>query len=127
MPVQVVGQVHATLVNGVTTRWNSRTQPGIYYWSADITLAIHGANERPIAGATITASWSGGVTKTVTCVTTAAGLCTFKSGTLSMLWSWAMLTVNGVTAPLSTYVGGANHGLTGNTAGTAARYTQPLP
>jgi PKD repeat protein len=124
VPVNVTGLLHAAFVTGSTKRWNSLTGQ-TFYWSADITLAVHGANERPIAGAVVTAAWSGGVTKTVTCVTTATGQCTFKSGTLSRLWSWVRLTVVNVSAPLSTYASSGNHGLTGNTAGTAVTYSRP--
>jgi PKD repeat protein len=124
-PVQVVALVHAALVNGVTRRWYSPTNPSIYYWSADITLAVHGANERVIAGATVNVAWSGAVTKTASCVTTATGQCVFKSGTLSMLRTWVTLTVTSVSAPGSTYTVSANHGLVGNAAGTAITYLQP--
>ena len=72
-------------------------------------MAAHGADERPIAGATITAAWTGGVTKTATCITASNGQCTFQSGTLSYLRSWVTLTVTNVSAPLSTYSGSANH------------------
>ena len=42
-----------------------------HYWSANVTVTLHGLDERPIAGATVTAVWSGAVVKTVTCVTNA--------------------------------------------------------
>jgi PKD repeat protein len=124
LPLDVTALMHATLVNGSTTRWKAKTG-ATYYWSADVTLGVYGADQRPIAGATIAAAWSGALTKTVTCVTNAAGQCTFKSGTLSMLRSWVTLTVTGASAPLSVYVPSANVGLTGNSAGTAVTYRQP--
>jgi PKD repeat protein len=123
--VDVRRLLHAGVVSGGTTKWYSPTNPAIHYWSANIVVAVHGANEQPVAGATVTAGWTGGVTKTASCVTAANGQCTFKSGTLSMLRNWVTLTVTGVSAPLSVYAPSGNHGFTGNTAGTAITYTKP--
>jgi PKD repeat protein len=122
--VDVTSLVHASVVNGSTARWSSRGNSGTFYWSADVTIGIHGADDRPIAGATVTVAWSGAVNKTVTCVTTAAGLCTFKSGTLSMHRGTVTLTVMNVAAPQAVYEPASNHGFTGN-AGTAITYVRP--
>ena len=123
--VQVVSLAHAGLVSGTTTRWDSRTNPSIHYWSAEVKLAVHGADERPIAGAVVTAAWSGALTKTVSCVTSATGQCTFKSGTLSMLRSWVTLTVTNVAAAGSAYAPAASHGLLGSPAGQAVTFAKP--
>ncbi len=123
--VQVVSQVHAGLVSSSTTRWDSRTNPSIHYWSAEVKLAVHGADERPIAGAVVTAAWSGAVTKTVSCVTSATGQCTFKSGTLSMHRSWVTLTVTDVAAAGSAYAPAASHGLLSSPAGQGVTFAKP--
>jgi hypothetical protein len=123
--VQVVSLVHAGLVSGTTTRWDSRTKPSIHYWSADVKLAVHGADERPIAGALVTAAWSGALTKSVSCVTAASGECTFKSGTLSMLRLSVTLTVTNVTASQSAYAPAASHGLASSPAGQAVTFAKP--
>ena len=81
------------------------------YWSAAVTVAAHGADDRPIAGATITVAWTGAVIKTSSCITAATGQCTLQSGTLSYLRSWVTLTVTNVSTPLSTYAITANHTL----------------
>jgi PKD repeat protein len=124
VPVQIVPLVHAGYVTGATTRWNS-SNPAVHYWSATATVAVHGGDERPIAGATITAAWTGALSKTVTCVTNASGQCTFKSGTLSHLKTWVTLTVVGVSSPSNSYVVTSNHGLTANAAGTAVTFVKP--
>jgi hypothetical protein len=124
-PVQATAPVHVGLVNGTTKRWNSPSNPAIHYWSADVTIAVHGANEQPISGATVSAAWTGALTRSVSCVTGATGRCTFKSGTLSMLRSWVTLTVTNVSVRNGTYRASANHGLVGNSAGTAVGYIKP--
>jgi PKD repeat protein len=111
--------LHGAFVTGSTTRWYSRTNPSIHYWSADVVVGAHGADERPIAGATVTARWTGAVVKTATCVTAADGLCKFKSGTLSMLRSWVSLSIAAVQAPLGDFDGAATHNqLEGGTTST---------
>jgi PKD repeat protein len=123
--IGVTSAVHVGLVSGGTTKWYSKTNPLLHYWSADIVVAVHGADERPIAGATVSTQWSGAVVKAASCVTGADGRCTLRSGTLSMHRSWVTMTIAGVTAPLAIYEARANHGFTSNTSGTAITYTKP--
>jgi PKD repeat protein len=115
VPVQVNGVLHA-YYTGSTLKWSSASG-STNYWSADVTVAIHGANERLVPGATVTAAWTGAVVKTVTCVTNASGVCVLKSGTLSYLRSTVTLTVTSVTAPGSTFNPAANHDAARLTAG----------
>ena len=63
--------MHAEHIASNTIRWNAKTGT-TFYWSTDLTLAVKGADDRPIAGATITAAWTGAVSKTASCVTSAA-------------------------------------------------------
>jgi hypothetical protein len=106
--VDVTAVLHAAVAGATTKKWTSASGYTTY-WSAAVTLTAHGADERPIPGATIAAAWSGAVTKTLTCVTDATGRCTFQSGTLSYLRTWVALTVTGVSSPLGTYDAAANH------------------
>jgi len=107
MPVQVTGVLHAAY-NGSTLKWTSAS--GLTnYWSAEVTVSVHGANERIIPGATVTAVWSGAVAKTVTCVTNAAGVCTLKSGTLSYHRSTVTLSVASVATPQGVFSPAASH------------------
>jgi PKD repeat protein len=125
--VQVTALLHAAY-SGTTTKWiNSSGTPTAnpYYWSATVTVGLHGADERPIAGATVVALWSGAVSKTVSCITSASGACTFKSGTLSWLRSSVTLTVTSVSAPLSVYAPGANHNEAGALTGPGMTLIQP--
>jgi PKD repeat protein len=107
VPVQVTALLHAAY-SGFTTFWTSasgRTK----YWGAEVTVTIHGADERPVPGASVTAAWSGAVVKAVNCVTKANGTCTLKSGTLSYGRSTVTLSVTNVTIPGSVFHPGASH------------------
>jgi len=74
-----------------------------------VTVAIHGADERLIPGATVTAAWTGAVVKTVSCVTKANGTCTLKSGTLSYGRSTVTLSVTSVVVPDGVFNANASH------------------
>ena len=114
MPVQVTAVLHAAY-SGFTTKWSSPSG-STNYWSADVTVTIHGADERVIPGASVTAAWTGAVVKTVSCVTKANGTCTLKSGTLSYGRSTVTLTVSGVTVPGSAFSASASHDPTKQTS-----------
>jgi PKD repeat protein len=98
--------------SGYTTKWSSLSG-ATNYWSATVTVVLHDVAERPIAGATVTAAWTGAVVKTSTCVTDWAGKCVLKSGTLSYGRYWVTLNVTAVTAPGSVYDSTANHNSSG--------------
>jgi hypothetical protein len=100
--------LHAALLSPTTKKWTSASG-ATSYWSAAVTVAAHGADERPIAGATIAVAWTGAVTKTSSCITATTGQCTLQSGTLSYLRSVVTLTVTDVSAPAGTYSATANH------------------
>ena len=101
--------------SGSTTAWGPGRQLGgkAKYWSATITVAVHGADERPVAGAAVVAAWTGAVVKTSSCVTDAAGTCVLKSGTLSYQRSTVTLNVTAVAVPENTYEPSANHNQAG--------------
>jgi PKD repeat protein len=113
VPVQVTAVLHAAY-NGFTTKWTSASGK-TKYWSAQVTVAIHGADERLIPGAAVTAAWSGAVVKTVSCVTKANGTCTLNSGTLGWSRSTVTLRVLNVTVPGSVFNASASHDPAGQT------------
>ena len=121
-PVVVTAGHHGALLSSTTKKWTSAS--GLTnYWSAAVTVAAHGADERPIAGATITVAWTGAVVKTASCITASNGQCTLQSGTLSYGRSWVTLAVTNVAAPLSTYAPTANH--TSSSPGSAVTMNRP--
>ena len=115
VPVQVRAVLHAAYT-GFTTKWASGSGK-TNSWSAEVTVALHGADERTVAGAKVTAAWTGALAKSVSCVTRANGTCTLKSGTLSYGRSTVTLTVTGVTEPGSVFDSGASHDPNGQTSG----------
>jgi hypothetical protein len=100
-------QTHSAY-SGSTTKWASPSG-ATQYWSVQVIVVVHDADERPIADATVTAVWSGAVAKTVTVVTDANGRAVLKSGTLSYGRPTVTLNVTAVTAPNSVYDSAANH------------------
>ena len=105
--MQASRQLHSTYT-GATTQWASPRESR-QYCSAQAIVFVHDASERPIEGATVTAAWSGAVTKTVTIVTDVNGRAVLKSGTPSYDRQTVMLHVTDVAAPQSFYDAAANH------------------
>ena len=111
--VQVTGLVHAAFSG--TARNVSNKSGKTQNWTADVTVTIHGANERIIAGATVSGVWTiGSTTTAVSCVTDATGRCAVNPGTLNYSKvSSATLQVTQVVAPGSLYDSTANHSASG--------------
>jgi PKD repeat protein len=106
-PTPVPTAAAAAHVGGLTgeiTTWSS-------YWSTAMQVTVHDENDNPLAGATVSASWTEAVVKLASCVTDAAGQCTLKSGTLSGKRPSVSLTITDVAAPSRAYDAGANHGV----------------
>jgi PKD repeat protein len=115
--VSVAVSIHSGDLDGTTTQWSK-------YWDARVTIVVHDGAENRVNGATVAFTWSGAVSKTGTCVTS-AGWCTVKSGTLSHLRSSVTLTINSISVPGSTYLAGSNHDVDGSTGGTAVVIARP--
>jgi len=118
--VNVTALIHVAFVSGTITSGNGQ---GKSSWRVSANVAVHGADERAIAGATINATWNGA--KTISCVTDTDGQCTFNTGTVSASKTSVTLTVLGVSAPLSVYQTGVNHDGAGNPTGTSVTYIKP--
>lgn len=112
--------VHAAFIAATTTGSGNRRA----FWKAGVTIAVHGSNEQPIAGATVKASWSGAWTRTVSCVTSSSGQCTFATGKLSSQSPSVTLTLTSVSAPSSAYNSSANHNDVGG-SGTSITINRP--
>jgi PKD repeat protein len=115
--VDVRAVIHAAFVGAVITGKSS--------WNVQATVAVHGADERLVSGVTIVAIWSGAQTKTISCVTTAGGTCTFTTGNLGSSRSSITLTLLSVSAPLSGYQQAANHDGQGAPTGGSSTYLKP--
>lgn len=107
---------HVGALTGAITTWNT-------YWSTEMVVTIHDTEEAPVAGATVSAAWTGAVVKSASCITDSAGRCTMKSGTLSGKNLWVTLTVTGVAALSLAYDPTAAHAVPG---GAAITLTKPV-
>ena len=116
--VEVRVAIHAALLEARIETGGGRTPT---WWKGNVIAVVHGADERPIAGATISAAWSGGWSRVVACVTDATGRCTFKTNPIGMDRTSVTFTVTGVSTPLGVYSATANHNNTGS--GTANSVT----
>jgi lysophospholipase L1-like esterase len=76
-------------------------------WTATLTVSVHDATDSPVGGATVTGTWSTGGTGT--CVTTAAGSCTFSTN-VSRKASSVSWTVSAIAAAGCGYDASANIG-----------------
>jgi hypothetical protein len=94
-------------------------------WQATTTATIHDAGHAPIANATVSGSWSGGITGTASCVTNAGGQCSVTSGNVSTKSASVTFTVTSVTQSSYAYQSGGNHDPDGDSNGTAITVTRP--
>ena len=86
----------------------STTKMGGSKWQASVTVTIHDGSERNIAGATVTGTWSGAKTGTLSGTTGADGTVTLNTGKLSG-GTKVTFTVGGVTHATLGYDAAANH------------------
>jgi hypothetical protein len=96
-------------------------------WRALVTITVHDFQHDPVAGATVTGTWSGGDTNGVTtvCTTDGTGQCGVQSGRLSLASDPDVaFTVQSVTGGL-TYLPSANHDPDADSTGTSIVVGQP--
>jgi hypothetical protein len=109
-----VGDLDGSGTPGTGTRWN-----------AAVTITVHTAGEGPVAGASVSGSWSNGASGSASCVTNASGQCAVAKNNLRASVSSVTFTVNNVTSSGNTYNAGANHDPDGDSNGTAIVVSEP--
>ena len=115
--------LHAAFVD---TRITSSGSGLAAFWRVTTTVAVHGADERPIVGATMRVTWNAPLPIAVSCVSGADGLCTFDSGPmLRVLREWTTFTVLNLSAPLGTCQPGVNHDKNGTATGMSVTIFRP--
>ena len=87
-------------------------------WTALITITVHDANHAPLAGATVSGSWSLGSAGS-SCTTGSNGQCTVSRSGISKRAVSVTFIVNDVTAPSKTYASSLNHDPDGDSNGTS--------
>jgi len=92
-------------------------------WTAVVTVAIHDGSHTPLAGATVTGSWSNGVAGS--CTTNGLGLCTLSNAAIPKKIGSITFTVVNTTHPAAMYRSADNHDPDGDSAGVTIRVTKP--
>jgi PKD repeat protein len=92
-------------------------------WRSIVTLSVHDLSHGPVAGATVTGSWSNGVI--ATCTTSVAGTCSVTLTALSNKTASVTFSVGAATHDGFTYRAAANHDPDGDSGGTAITVKKP--
>ena len=103
-----VGDIDGTAVAGSRGRWK-----------ASVSVLVHDAPNNPVAGVTVSGSWSDGARGSGSCATDTAGRCDISTGFLKKNSSSATFTVNDVAGTNTEYSSGDNHDPDGDSTGTS--------
>lgn len=93
--------VHIADLDGAKTLTKSR-------WTATVTATVEDADNNPVAGATVTGTWSDGYTGTGTCTTDTSGTCPVKTGNLKLTVPSVTFTVGNVSGDGLSYAASTN-------------------
>jgi subtilisin family serine protease len=94
-------------------------------WDATVAVLIHDAAENPVSGATVSATWSGGVSGSGSCVTDGTGACAITKSNIKGNVGSVVLTVDAVSHPALLYEPAANHDPDGDSDGTSITVLSP--
>jgi PKD repeat protein len=89
-----------------------------------VTLTVHDQDHNPVAGATISGTWSGGASGSGSCLTGAGGACSILSPKIATAQPSITFAVDGVTHPSLPYEPAANHDPDGDSDGTSVLVSQ---
>ena len=92
-------------------------------WEAVVTVMIHDASHNPVANASVTATWSGSKSGTVTGTTGTNGTVSFATGAIN--GTSVTLTIVGVTHTSLGYGSGSNHDPDSDSNGTSITVNKP--
>lgn len=94
-------------------------------WTAAVTITVHDANHNPVANATVTGTWSNGVSGTASCTTNTNGQCTVSKSNISNGNQTVRFTINNATRSGFTYTSSSNHDPDGSSNGTRIDVARP--
>ena len=94
-------------------------------WIASVRITIHDASHGPVNGVTVTGSWNGGASGTVSQGTGVDGTCVLQSPAIPKKTSNVTFAVTGISHPELTYSDSANHDMDGNSNGTTIVVPKP--
>jgi Tol biopolymer transport system component/PKD repeat protein len=92
-------------------------------WTASVTITAHDSGHQPLAGATVSGSWSNGLAGS--CTTNGSGQCTLSNAAIPKKIGSISFTVVDVTHPAATYQSAGNHDPDGDSDGTSVRVSKP--
>jgi subtilisin family serine protease len=109
-----VGDLDGTAVSGSRSRWD-----------ATVSILVHDDDDLPLSGATVSGSWSGGVSGNSSCVTGATGVCSLTRTRIKSNMSSVRFTVNDVSFATLSYQPAANHDPDSDSDGFSIQIGQP--
>ena len=92
-------------------------------WTAVVTITIHDGGHAPLAGATVSGSWSNGLAGS--CTTNGLGQCTLSNAAIPKKIGSITFTVANTTHPAASYRSGDNHDPDGDSTGVTIRVVKP--
>ena len=87
-------------------------------WTAIVTITIHDGTENGVADATVSGTWSNGVSGTSQCTTDTSATCTVSQSGIAKRNGTVTFTVDDVTHATLTYQSADNHDPDGDSDGT---------
>jgi hypothetical protein len=117
-PTSTSSTMHIGDLDGAGTKQSGK-------WTATVTITVHDANHNPLANATVTGTWSNGVSGTVTCTTGSNGQCNVSKSGISNGTSSVTFTITNVTRSSYTYASASNHDPDGSSNGTKIVVRKP--
>lgn len=94
-------------------------------WKAIVTIRVHNASEKPLAGVKVYVKWSNGTTGTASCTTNTNGVCNITKTKLNTSITSVTLTVTNATLTSYSYSAAANHDPDGDSNGTTIMVSKP--
>ncbi|MDL1909169.1 hypothetical protein FBQ81_00535 [Chloroflexi bacterium CFX6] len=94
-------------------------------WKAIVTIRVHNASEKPLAGVKVYVKWSNGTTGTASCTTNTNGVCNITKTKLNTSITSVTLTVTNATLTSYSYSATANHDPDGDSNGTTIMVSKP--
>ena len=111
--------MHVSDLDGVSTLESGSK------WRATITVTVVDVNGNAVSNATVSATWSGGLSGTASCTTAGNGQCSLVSNKLTSSETSVTLTVNSVTHAAHAYQAGDNADPDGDSNGTTITVSKP--
>ena len=94
-------------------------------WTAQVTIRVHDGSHGAVAGASVSGSWSNGVTGTGSCTTDSSGACIVSRSGILKRTSGVVFSVTGVGHASLTYAAASNHDPDGDGNGTSIAVSKP--